>query len=366
MAHLLWGEKLMPLDDQLLVAAILLPLIVLIALYVIDRLWIRLHDLVVILAMIVASAISASMLFHVSGWNAPAGFLDNFRISFAASFAEDLFFFTLFGCLIFYLQRQNWFAEKDLEDRINFLFNAKQLGSEERTYLKDAIAKCAADFQADKTTIELVEYQPRTKMLKLSVSRQFRIGNYLKEQNASYLFDAWIEADPMPDNRDAIEVFPISVQSLIPQESAKPKKLADKRFLNAHTKLKGGQIFEVKEQDLSIRPGHLIECYYRFDGWQPTAIEAPNSHSTAIEAPNGHYQISVKRHWDRMSMELVNRLQLEAEICVVGPDDAPSTYVLPPGHRTEERWEALNVAPNRTILIKFLAFRPHNPVVHKN
>lgn len=305
-----------------------------------------------IIFVVIPSFVSAFIFYKISNWNSPTDFLDNFRISFAASFLEDLLFFSIFGCLLFYLQRQSWFSEKRLEDRINFLFNAKNLTSEERTYLKDAVAKSAADFLSDKTIVELVDFD-KLGMLKINVSRRFRIGNYLKEQDAIYHFDAWLEADKMPDGRVAMTVHPISTQSILINGLGKVQKLGDKTFLSNHTEIAAEGVFEVPGRNLRIKPGQAIECFYRFEGWQPTL---------AVPVNEDHYQISIKKHWDRMTIELVNGLSKVAEICVTGPDGVPTTYELPPGHRAEDRWEAVNVSPDKTIGIRFLSFDDHKVV----
>lgn len=343
----------MAIDNFLLILAIFLPILTLVCLYFWNKHLSKLSDVNVISFVFVAAAISGIIFFKVSGWHEPVGFLDNFRISFAASFAEDILFFAIFGCVVFYLQRQSWFAEKRLEDRINFLFNAKNLTSEERTYLKDVIAKSAADFLSDKTIVELVDYQKSKSLLKIKVSRQFRIGNYLKEQDAIYQFDAWLQADAMPDNRDAMTVYPISVQTIGIDKAKKITKFNDKFFLSKHRTLKSSEVFEITERSIPIKPGRAIECFYRFEGWVPT------SRTEQTE----HYAISIKRHWDDMAIDLVNGLPLEAEICIIGPDGEPTTFTLPPGHHAEERWEAVNVAPDKSIVINFLEFNPHDPAL---
>lgn len=283
---------------------------------------------------------------------------DQFMTGFSASLLEDILFFSMGGLILFMLQKADFYSGRRLEDRVDYLFNAKRLSSEERSYLKQELQSISCDFIRDETVIDLVELDAAHHLVRLDVSRRFLIGNYLKEQKALYKFESKIAHDAMPDARVAMEVFPVSMRPVARKQPApKGAKNIAPRFEEfesigvpdvhgAHELRRTADApFEIKPAlEILIAPGQIMMVEVRWRGWHDY---------TAVGAAGEPFEVEFIRHWDAVSFRLRNSLTQEVELRL----DALQTkqpYTLQSGMACDKEWSGLDVTPGTKVLARFM------------
>jgi hypothetical protein len=300
-----------------------------------------------------AAVILASVFFLKAAGNVPPTdpFSAALSLGFVASLFEDILFFTFLGFVALFVQQTEFFRTRKLDERIDYLFNAKRLTSEELTYLKEKVAEIACDFRAEETTVDVIAYDEANAMVQIDVTRRFRVANYLKEKPAYYDWKMEILADVMPDGRASMSIFPPVTTlfqekpdgSLIPLGDAKGLK---DQIVEIPSK---GGAFEMRDNRLPIGPQQVRECRSRFVGWQPLLGDDGKPDS---------YRLQVERHWDRICINVVNSLQRDVAVSIGSPDKAVR---LTAGDHAASAWAADNVEAGREIFIEFSVPPPYLP-----
>lgn len=296
----------------------------------------------VVLSLI--AVVIASLLFLKAAGNVPPTdqFSTTLSLGFVASLFEDILFFTFLGFVVLFVQQTEFFRSRKLDERIDYLFNAKRLTSEELTYLKEKVSEIACDFRSDETTIDVKEHDEALKMVRIDVTRRFRVGNYLRERASIYDWKMEIEPDPMPDKRDSMTIYP-PVTTLYQERAdhtltvvADAEEIGPLKTISAV-----GETYELRDKRFPIAPQQVRECRSRFEGWQ--RLFHPNNQPDSFE-------ILVERHWDRMSIRVVNSLM---QPLVVHFREIRRKVRLAPGDHLSEAWLGENVESGRKISIEF-------------
>lgn len=318
---------------------------------------IRFADVTPLLAT-VAAVLASWGIFHfyaIANLNGT-----DFKTGFSASLLEDIIFFSVVGVILFVLQKADFYRGRRLEDRVDYLFNAKKLSSEERSYLKQEIQAISCDFIRDETVIDIVEYDAKFQLVKLDVARKFLIGNYVREQNAVHRFESRIAHDDMPDARDAMEIYPVStklVREKVAGRHASGGPVVDFDDFDTVGRANTHGIHESRKSvdpafalnpplELAIKPGQFAIVEVRWRGWQPVGP------SKEDPAKNECFEVEFIRHWDAVSFELRNSLKQDVEITLEALNTA-EPYTLQSGMGCDKEWSGLDVTPGTKVLIRF-------------
>lgn len=296
---------------------------------------------------------------------------DSFKLGFSSSLTEDILFFGVLGIGIFVLQRNDFFKSKRFEDRIDYLFNSKDLSSEERSDLKQKISEIATDFQMDRTTMTVEDISSDYKWIKLDVVRVFTVKNYLDDWNAEYNFGSEITPDNLPQSlieqgEKALIVYPVSIERSFVDKSGQVRKVGEVDYLSAYESFPGthGKIFHLKDQKRTIKPGQTMSCSLHFVAWHELVPANKSKKAIVDKISDNHvrienaapYSIHALRHWDSWAIDFINKLQEELSISVEIPSSSTNIKV-GSGRRTEDAWTDEDITAGKKVLIRFTEFR---------
>lgn len=304
----------------------------------------------VMLGLLVASALLTFGLYIAQ--DDKAAFSDAIWQGATASLIEDIIFFSIGGVVVFALQKADFYRSRRLEDRIDYLFNAKYLTSEERSYLKREIATFACDYWDDRTTVDIVEHDEEHNMVKLDVTRIFRVGNYLKEQSAIYTLLSTLTPDPMPDSRCPMEIFPISYRIMTISGDGEPEPIGTHQKLRDFTQLKtSNEKFDFKSNPIDIPPGQIVECSLRWRGWQSLQAPAQKDGETGNDS-HDVYEMTFRKHWDVVVLGLRNSLETSIKVTIESPHGT-DVFPLRRGFASDREWRGLDVKPGTQVKVRF-------------
>lgn len=300
---------------------------------------------VIITTFIILSVACLSFFLGLARLPPEMTFWGGIANGFVGSLLEDILFFLLLGLAVLIVQRLEFHRTRKLEDRIDYLFNGKDLTALEKAYLVTRIQRDACDFEKIHTQIQVLEYDSENKLLKIDVTRRFRVKNYLTDCLAVHEWVMSLEPDKMPDDRTAIEVFPAQT-TLLDLENSENMPDVESEVLSDFTELKKEtDKFELRPQGLTIPDNKIRECRGRYRGWQPLFDSVDSSNPEA-------FVITVENHWDTMSIDLTNSL-----LTPVGfkfeSEDGTKKIRLTPGDHKVNAVHKLDVPSGHKIKIYF-------------
>lgn len=349
----------------------------------------------IILGLFISSLCISALLVSLSAYkNETTDFRNSYLLSFASSLTEDVIFFSIIGVVLFILQRRDFFKDKGLEDRINFLFNQKNLTNYERSYLSKKLASCTTDFKKNYVHLDIKSIDKQNNMIEIDVYRVFSMGNYLKDMNAKHLLDVYLEADKEPKLKVALEIHPVFKTAFSKKDYENHRReervpLGRPKDLTPSASLASGEKFQPGEVEIEIEPDQIVECSYRWNGWQPLdkgviqsepfdidstqssydSTQMVDSNKRKIPPPSEKrrltkrkesYDIAVRRHWDDMIVSLSNDTDHTARIQISLGEAVKELDILP-GMPAPKLWRTRNVKPDQKIIMEFLAFAPYKP-----
>lgn len=323
----------------------------------------------------------ALVMLGAAAWRAtPIG--QSFEVplleGFTASLAEDLTFFTLLGFIIILVQRREADRNRNLDDKIELLFSAKDLRSGEVAYLREELRKISADCRQSVTQIDVIDYDEVNEFVRIDVSRQYYVGNYLSSEDALYSLKINLTPDTYPGQGPSMTLFPTITNSVI-AEGGDWRRIADDEILDAGGDLAGGQPHQPPEKTLTIGPGQVREFRSRFRGWQSLYVrdrttgspadsgrteaaspnagaeappaETPADAAVAPELEKDVFEVVLLKHWDMIEIHIRNSLHRKLGITISGNDSR--SFVVLPGDEQRKAYRVENLLANSTIYISF-------------
>ena len=305
---------------------------------------------IVFAALLVIAAMGGALLLAALHIPEDLPFLNTVTVGFVTSLLEDMVVFLFLGLVLMVLQRSEFYRSRKLDDRINYLFNAKNLTSEELTYLKDELATIACDFREDLAIIDVKALSENGKLVKLDILRRHYVGNYLKERPAIYNWEIDLEPGPlsssMRDKMPAMTVYPSRTTLYDEADDGHLIEVGEDQKLHEIQHLAHGDApFTPDIERLEIKHGQVREYRSRFERWQ-------RLHK--ISDDENRYEIPVKHHWDEMTIDLKNSLTHRLKITTqYTDDDAPTTTILGAGDHAVHAWSRPNVEAGGVLTISF-------------
>jgi hypothetical protein len=258
-----------------------------------------------------------------------------------ASLLEDLIFFSVIGFIILVVQRREADRSRNIDDKIDLLFNAKKLGSDEISYLRDEVRKISADCQRQVTELDVIDHDPANSLILLDVSRRFQVGNYLRDEPAEYTFQLGITPDDACGNRPCLIVFPSISTSMVPNGAGGWARGADDQILDEGGEVEFPNRYRPDSKVVQIPARSLREFRTRLRGWQPLYKPTPQPPAGAfgpVKPELDHYNIVFAKHWDEVTVNVRNSLQRQLRVTIKAVD--ATTFDLQPG---DHRFQALRV-----------------------
>lgn len=258
---------------------------------------------------------------------------------FLASLLEDIVFFSALGFVIVLIQRREYERGRNIEDRIDTLFNGKRLTRRELDDLQARVVALGCDCQVNEATLDVRDLDMAADAIQVDVSRKWYVASYFKSDAAPYDWKMEIAGDTLPGDLSLIEVFP-SYYSTLPRDGAKPT--GNSTELHPAQRIRAPQIFEYRPDSIPIAPGATYEFRSRYRAWQ------------RLHRPDGsvdQWEWTARKHWDRFRLTVRNSLSCGLKVRIVGVEER--NFTLAPGEMQTEPFEVEDIVEKTKILVEF-------------
>lgn len=291
----------------------------------------------------------ATVMIAIAGYLAtPAGqsFRPGLLQGISASLIEDLAFFSLLGFIIVLLQRREFDRNRNLDDKVELLFSAKELRSGEVAYLREELRKISTDCRDSIIDIDVIDYDEANKLVQIDVSRRMYVGNYLSSDPAEYKLKIDITPDDACGHTPCMQIFPTITNSVV-KSGGDWNRVADDEVLDLGAMLAGGQAYRPPEKHLEIRPAQVREFRMRFRGWQ-RLFKAPVN--GAAPEPDT-YELLLLKHWDEIQINVRNSLNRKLGVTISARESR--SFELLSGDEQQKAYRVENLSANSTVHISF-------------
>jgi hypothetical protein len=258
---------------------------------------------------------------------------------FLASLLEDIVFFSALGFVIVLIQRREYERGRNLEDRIDTLFNGKRLTRRELDDLQARVIALGCDFQLNEATLDVRELDASADAIQVDVSRKWHVASYFKSDSVPYDWTMRIEGDALPGDLSVIEVFP-SFYSTLPRPGTKTN--GNSTELHPAQRIMAPAIFEYQPPSIPILPGAIYEFRSRYRAWQRLHRD---------DGSIDQWEWTARRHWDRFRLTVRNSLSYGLRIHIVGVEER--SFTLAPGEMQTEPFEVEDIVEKTKILVEF-------------
>lgn len=259
---------------------------------------------------------------------------------FFASLLEDLFFFSAVGFVIFVVQRREFERGRNIDDRLDTLFNAKSLTSEELTFLKEQVRAIGCDFRRNDMIIDVQEYDAVNNCVRLDVIRRWSVASYFQDESAEYHWEIDLIPDDIAGVTPLMEIYPTQRRTL----HLGPKKRWASEVVELHPAvvLSTPERFRQALPIERVEPDTVWEFRLRYRAWQMLTTAA------GLRDP---WQFTARKHWDTCSVRVRNSLSRAIRVHVEGKESR--TVDLGAGAEQIDALELSNLTPGSTIEVSF-------------
>jgi len=268
------------------------------------------------------------------------------------SLLNDLIFFSLLGFMLILIQRREADRGRNIDDKIDLLFDAKRLRSGEVAYLKDQVRKVSADCRSNLTEIDVIQHDSKHQLIQMDVRRRFQVANYLATEAAEYKFQLDLTPDDACGNQPCAVVYPSITTSLLPDGRGGFESTEDE-VLSEGAKLDAGEPYKTPSKLLQIEPGQMREFRTRFRAWQRLFKQAEAIAETqdSRKPEPDSFEILAVKHWDEILIQVRN--SLPTKLCVTISGRESRSFELHPGDQQHKAYRVENLAANSTIYVSF-------------
>lgn len=234
-------------------------------------------------------------------------FAKAFSTGFISSLFEDILFFAFLGLLIIFYTRIEFYKKLTEEERIKFLFDAKQLTAEEIASLKRRLPEIACNYLTSSTIVEIRDIAKGGGYFKLDVSREFLVGNYFSKGEARYDWLLNVSADAgakkIAGQKPIMKVHESRTFLKPDSDSASAALCVQEITLHQYQKIYADNPrFSAPAAGLPIPPLHKRIIRSRYEAWQEASdINKPINATTGTG-----YVVRITKEWSAFSTILRN------------------------------------------------------------
>lgn len=308
------------------------------------------------------SGLAALLGFYADGAAGAGGdFWATAAANVFASLVENLIFFSLLGFGLLIVQRREADRNRGLDDRLDLLFNAKQLRSGESSFLRDELRRISADCQSMEVAIDVVDHDTTEGLVEIDVMRNWLIANYLSDESAVYDWRLRIASDAIPSRLVAMTVYPSYSATLTRASDGEWRNATDDELLHPGGDLGSSERLDSDPRPLTIEPSAAREFRTRFRGWQLLydGPPVPSADRMGPVRPDpGSYKFNVSKHWDEVRVMVTNSLKRDLRVSIYqsigsGPQKLLRKMDLASGDRQRQPVRLENLPAGSRVYVSF-------------
>jgi len=259
-----------------------------------------------------------------------------------SSMVGDIIFFTAIGVVLFVIQRREFERGRNLDDRIDTLFNAKKLTSEELSDLKRQVRRIGCDYRRNESVIDIRDHDEGRGCLWLDVTRRWYVASYFSDEAVDYEWRLKVRPDDLAGVSPLMVIFPSRMRTHHLDGEGRQVSATEAIELHGQVSLVTPETYQHPSRHERIEQRTMREFHARYQAWQ-RLLKA--------DGTRDYWEFEAEKHWDAFDLKIINSLRSRVRIHVRAKE--PRTFELTSGATQIEPLVVSDLVHESRIFVEF-------------